>query len=314
MIVFLRMLSGLFVLVLIVTAAIPVRAQHGLRWGGDAEGGAPFVEADPSDPANLVGFDVEIAELIARQLGRTPQFLQIQFTSLDQSAKRGDFDIGLSGIEDIPARRQSLAASIPYYEFREVLTVRVGDRDRYRALGDLKGKRVATLGGTMAYDLLLAAERTHGLTAVSYDDDVHPYSDLALGRVDGVVLDHVLAERAMRRNTGLYTHPDALAVGHYIVITAPENTALRDQVDTILRTAMRDGTLETIFRKWNVWNDDQSRLYERMLTAPAAQPSSAEAPANSELTRRYVPSLFRAALITLIPRVPRWLLPWRWEC
>ncbi|MEO7135681.1 MAG: ABC transporter permease subunit [Vicinamibacterales bacterium] len=285
---------------LIVSSAMPVRAQQMLRWGGDAEGGAPFVEADPSDPAKLVGFDVEIAELIARQLGRTSQFLQIQYTSLDQSAKRGDFDIGLSGIEDIPARRQSLAASIPYYEFREVLTVREGDRDRYRSLSDLKGKRVATLGGTMAYDLLLDAERTHGLTAVSYDDDVHPYSDLTLGRVDAVVLDHVLAERAMRRTTGLYTHPDALAIGHYIVITAPENTALRDQVDTVLRSAMRDGTLETIFRKWNVWNDDQSRLYERLLTATTAQPSAVAAPSNTELIRRYVPSLFRAALITLI--------------
>ena len=62
---------------------------------------------------------------------------------------------------------------------------------------------------------------------------------------------------------GLYTHADALAVGSYIIITAPENTALRDQVDAILRTAMRDGTLEAIFRKWNVWNDDQPRLYAR---------------------------------------------------
>jgi polar amino acid transport system substrate-binding protein len=300
MIVSATMLSRLFLLVLIVGASMPIRAQQLLRWGGDAEGGAPFVEADPSDPAKLVGFDVEIAELIASHLGRTPQFLQVQFTSLDQSAKRGDFDIGLSGIEDIPARRQSLAASIPYYEFREVLTVRNADRDRYRSLADLKGKRIATLGGTMAYDLLLDAERSHGLTAVSYDDDVHPYSDLALGRVDGVVLDHVLAERAMRRNTGLYTHPDALAIGHYIVIMAPENTVLRDQVDTILRTAMRDGTLEAIFRKWNVWNDDQSRLYERMLTGTPAQSSGAAAPPNSELIRRYVPSLFRAALITLI--------------
>ena len=300
MIFFLPMLSRLFVLVLIASAAIPVRAQDVLRWGGDAEGGAPFVEADPSDPAKLVGFDVEIAELIARQLGRSPQFLQIQFTSLDQSAKRGDFDIGLSGIEDIPARRQSLAASIPYYEFREVLTVRESDRDRYRSLADLKGKRVATLGGTMAYELLLDAERMYGLTAVSYEDDVHPYSDLALGRVDGVVLDHVLAERAMRRNTGLLTHPHALAVGHYIVITAPENTALRDQVDTILRAGMRDGTLEKIFRKWNVWNDDQPRLYERMLTMTAAQSSTSTAPSKGELIRRYLPSLFRAALITLI--------------
>jgi polar amino acid transport system substrate-binding protein len=276
-----------------------VHAQT-LRWGGDAEGGAPFVEADPRDPSKLVGFDVEIAELIARKLGRTPQFLQVQFTSLDQSARRGDFDIGLSGIEDIPARRQSLAASLPYYEFREVLTIRDGDRERYRSLADLKGKRVATLGGTMAYDLLLEAEGKYGITAVSYDDDVHPYSDLVLGRVDGVVLDNVLADRAMRRNTGLFTHPDALAVGHYIVITAPENTSLRDRIDVILRDAMRDGTLETIFRKWNVWNDDQLRLYERVASQSAAATPTAPVASTSELVRRYVPSLFKAAAVTLI--------------
>lgn len=289
----------------IVSALVMVTSAESqtLRWGGDAEGGAPFVEADPRDPTRLIGFDVEIAELVARKLGRTPQFLQVQFTSLDQSAKRGDFDIGLSGIEDIPARRQSLAASIPYYEFREVLTIRQGDRDRYRSLADLKGKRVATLGGTIAYDLLLEAERTHGITAVSYDDDVHPYSDLVLGRVDGVVLDNVLADRAMRRNSGLVTHPDALAIGHYIVITAPENTALRDQVDRILRDAMSDGTLEAIFQKWNVWNEDQAPLYTRLLNpgtagTPGTQPLGT--PGTLGTVRSYVPSLFRAALITLL--------------
>ena len=269
-----------------------------LRWGGDAEGGAPFVEADPSDPVKVSGFDVEIAELVAAQLGRSAQFIQIAFQSLDQSAGRGDFDIGLSGIEDIPARRQSLAASVPYYEFREVMTVRVADRERFRTLADLRGKRVATLGGTMAYDLLLEAERSHGLTAVSYDEDVHPYSDLANGRVDAVVLDHVLAERAMRRNTGLVTHADALAIGHYIIITAPENTALRDRVDAILREAMRDGTLERIFRNWNVWNTDQPSLFARVLGTPGTPGTPGTVSATSAL-QLYLPSLFRAALITL---------------
>ena len=278
-------------------------AQELLRWGGDAEGGAPFVEADRDDPSKLAGFDVEIATLIASRLGRTPQFVQVQFASLDQSARRGDFDIGLSGIEDIPARRQSLAASIPYYQFREVLTVREADRDRYRTLSDLKGRRVATLGGTIAYDLLLAAEQPHGITAVSYDDDVHPYSDLALGRVDAVVLDHVLADRAMRRNAGLHTHAAALAIGHYIIIMAPENSALRDQVDGILRAAMRDGTLEAIFRKWNVWNDDQPALYERVLdpswtAAATTNPLATQGPL--ETIRSYFPSLLRAAVVTLL--------------
>lgn len=283
--------------------ASSLAAQEGpvLRWGGDAEGGAPFVEADPADPQKLAGFDVEIAELIAGELERRPEFVQVAFASLDQSATRGDFDIGLSGIEDTPARRAAVAASLPYYRFREVLTVREADHDRFRTLADLRGRRVATLAGTIAYDILLRAEREHGLVAVSYDDDVHPYSDLAVGRVDAVLLDNVLADRAMRRNTGLVTQPAPVETGHYVIISAPEQTALRDRINAILLTAMRDGRLEAIFRKWRVWNDDQPALHTELIAARhALSPTpSVSAPSIGEATLRYLPSLLWAALVTL---------------
>ena len=57
---------------------------------------------------------------------------------------------------------------------------------------------MATLGATQAYDVLSAAASRDGFTVVAYEDDVHPYADLALGRVDAVVLDHILAERGVR--------------------------------------------------------------------------------------------------------------------
>ena len=310
------MLSAVIAPILAVCAAAAVQdapQQPVLRWGGDAEGGAPYVEADAADPTRVVGFDVEIAELVARKSGLAPQFVQVAFSSLDQSARRGDFDLALSGIEDIPARRQSLAVSIPYYRFREVLTVREADRERFRGLADLRGRAVATLGGTIAYDLLLAAEGEHGITAVSYDDDVHPYSDLLLDRVDGVLLDNVLAERAMRRHAGLYTQPEAVALGHYVVIAAPERAELMARVDDVLRDAMRDGTLEAIFRKWGVWNEDQPRLFAELLAegaAPAAATTAgasrgagagatAVAPGDGAAWR-YLPSLLRAAVVTLL--------------
>jgi len=134
--------------------------------GGDAEGGSPYVEADPRDPARVVGFEVDIAALIASKLGLRPRFQPVQFTSIDASVKRGDFVIGLSGIEDTPARRATLAVTVPYYEFREVLTVRAADAPSLRTLDDLKGRRVGTLGGTIAYEILLeseAARRRGGL-------------------------------------------------------------------------------------------------------------------------------------------------------
>src|SRR5438067_8776937 len=164
--------------VLLTFAALAAHADDAiLRWGGDAEGGAPFVEADPRDPTKLRGFDVEVANEIAKGLGRRPEFVQVAFQEIDQSVQRGDFDIGMSGVEDTPARRRALTATIPYFEFHEVLTVRESDRNRFRTLADLRGRRVGTLGGTIAYELLLGAEKTNGIVCVSYDDDVHPYSD-----------------------------------------------------------------------------------------------------------------------------------------
>src|SRR5689334_23942146 len=149
--------------VLLALCALAARADDAvLRWGGDAEGGAPFVEADPRDPSILRGFDVEVAGEIARGLGRTPRFVQVAFSDIDQSVRRGDFEIGMSGVEDTPARRAMLAATIPYFEFHEVITVRDADRGKYPNLAALRGHRVGTLGETIAYELLLDAQKTYG--------------------------------------------------------------------------------------------------------------------------------------------------------
>jgi polar amino acid transport system substrate-binding protein len=283
-------------------AAQAPAAQGELRWGGDAEGGYPYVEADPADASGVVGFEVDIATLVASQLGLRPRFVQVQFTSIDASVKRGDVVIGLSGIEDTPARRATLAVTVPYYEFREVLTVRAADALRFRALADFRGRRVGTLGGTIAYEILLKAQSDLGLVAVSYDDDVHPYSDLVLGRLDGVLLDDVLAEKAMRRERGLATQPGTVAVGHYVGVLDRGNAALRDRIDGFLRQAMRDGTLERIFRRWGIWNGNQPRLFARVLedAASAPAPRSGGLAGSAASVRLYLPALFKAALITIV--------------
>jgi polar amino acid transport system substrate-binding protein len=278
-----------------------------LLWAGDPEGGAPFVEANPNRPDEVIGFDVDIADLIARGLRRKATFVNITFTSIDQSIERGDAEIGLSGIEDTLARRASMATTVPYYEFREVLSVRDADASRFRTLADLRGRRVGTLGGTIAYEILLRAERDFGLQPISYDDDVHPYSDLVIGRLDAVLLDNVLAERRHRAIPGFTIQPQRVAVGYYVGVLAARNAPLRDSVNEILHSAMRNGTLEGIFRKWGVWNDDQPALYGRVLAGEPVPPvTGLDATAGTvmlstwEATRRYLPSLLRASVVTIV--------------
>jgi polar amino acid transport system substrate-binding protein len=300
------LLAGLLTIIATTVAA----AQDGsgeFRWAGDPEGGAPYVEASPTNPDTLVGFDVEIADLIARGLGRRPRFVFVQFYSIDQSVARGDAEIGLSGIEDTPARRQVMAVTVPYYAFREVLSVRDADAGRFRTLADLAGHRVATLAGTIAYEILLRGERQYGITAVSYEDDVHPYSDLVIGRVDAVLLDNVLADRRKRSISGYTIQPVSVATSHYVGVFSPDNAALRDRANVVLRQAMGDGTLERIFRKWQVWNDDQPPLYQHVLAGDAIAPvvgaGTGETAATFswwDATLRYLPALLRASVVTIL--------------
>ena len=268
------------------------------RWGGDAEGGAPFVEADPANPSVVRGFDVEIAEMIARGLGREPRFVQVAWASIGQSLERGDFEIGLSGVEDRPDVRQRYALTIPYFEFHEVLAVRPADRDRYRTMADLAGRRVATLGATMAYDILLAEQKKTGLVPVSYDDDVHPYTDLVAGRVDAVLLDNVIAERALRRTGGFVIQPEPVATGAYVGVFARRNAALRDSANAILRARMQDGSLEATFRRWGVWSDAQAAYFQRVLSQAPREDAAAAVAGRG--VRAYLPALARAAGITIV--------------
>ena len=218
-------------LLITLLAAAPAAGQAAsspvLRWGGDAEGGAPFVEADPANPSILRGFDVEIAALIAQGLGRTPQFVQVAWTSIDASVARGDFDIGLSGVEDTPARRARLAVTRPVLRVPRSADGPRGRRGPVpRRSPTSAGRRVGTLGGTLAYEMLLAAAARRTASSRSPTTTTCTRTrDLADGRLDAVLLDHVIAARARAPHAGP-RHPAAAGRrGYYVGVLAPWNAA-----------------------------------------------------------------------------------------
>jgi polar amino acid transport system substrate-binding protein len=90
---------------------------------------------------------------------------------------------------------------------------------------------------------------------------------------------------------------------------APSSAALRDRVNEILKQAMRDGRLEAIFRKWKIWNDDQPALFAQVLKGtpiPAVDgyegfdADSVATLSHWNAAKRYLPSLLRASVVTLV--------------
>jgi len=271
-----------------------VRAQGVLRWGGDIQGGEPYVFQDPEDSSRLIGFEAEIAAGLSRRLDVRPEFVQNDWQNLIPSLERGDFDMIMNGLEVTPARRARVAFTRPYYAFSETLVVR-RDEAAVHDLGDLRGRRVGTLNGSLAYDLLRQAP---GIETVLYEGVEEPYIDLEQGRVDAVLLDNIIADRY-----GL-VRPDLRAAatvgqGVYAIAVRPDEPALLQAIDGALAGMIADGELRAILERWHLWDARQEALAATGRGEPAVT-SAAPKAARSVLTLAELRLFLRATGFTVL--------------
>src|SRR5262249_11156471 len=94
-----------------------------LRWGADAEGGAPYIFPEPGNAARNVGFEIDLAAALGQELGRPVVFQQYAFAKLTDGVERGDIDLAMNGIEVTADRSERVLFSKPYYAFRLQLVI-----------------------------------------------------------------------------------------------------------------------------------------------------------------------------------------------
>jgi polar amino acid transport system substrate-binding protein len=99
-----------------------------------------------------------------------------------------------------------------------------------------------------------------------YDDQVNPYNELALGRVDAVLLDLPIAIYVVQKNDELNTKlkftGEPIEKGHYAIAFRKRDEALAQQFDSALERLAKNGELKRIYEQWGLWNDDQKELVD----------------------------------------------------
>lgn len=285
-----------------------VRASKTLRWGNDSQGGAPYVFQDPMDPNRLVGFEVDLAGLLAGELGVKARPVAGPWEKLLELLHRGDFDLALNGIEVAAEKKRVARLSRPYFEAPEKLTVRRGDANAPRTLEALHGRTVGTLPGSMAERIALGA----GAQVKTYEggqDEI--YEDLKLGRTDAVLLDGPVAHYYGDLDRAFETLEGSFGSVQYAVALRAEDERLAVEVDRALEVLIRDGRLRALYEKWGLWNEETARLFgdsRPSVAGPAEgferwRAAVGELPPFWERVRtRYpalVPLFVRGALLTL---------------
>jgi len=247
-----------FFVLFVSFVVIPADPARPLRWGADAEGGAPYIFKDPQNPRHNIGFEVDLATALAKELGWPIEFVQKDFKNLLLDLNRGDIDFAMNGLEVTPDRKAKVRFTRPYYIYKLQLVVRAGEK-RLTTLDDCKSRPGLTIG-TMEET---AAERLLdrlGIAKKIYDGPVECYQDLLAGRLDGVLLDLPMAQSYAKPNPRLrYTGPP-LAEGYYAIAVKNDNEPLAAALDAALDRLLDGGELERIYSRWNLWNEDQEKL------------------------------------------------------
>jgi polar amino acid transport system substrate-binding protein len=300
-----------FTLLGLLWAGPPVAAAPPpLRWAADEEGGIPFVFPDPDRPGQNRGFEVDLTDLLARELGREIRWLHYDFKSLFSGLKRGDFDLAMNGLEVLPERLREVRFSRPYYVYRLQLVVRRDD-PRFGTLRDVRqhpGAVVGTLEGTAAeraLDRLRIPKRV-------YDGQTELYKELATGRIDAVYLDTIIHGQYLPRFPELRLVGPAEYKGYYAIALRNDQAELAGAVDQALQRGIESGAVEKIYRKWKIWNDDQHELgavqdYRFSADEPEREEQAPRAEEEWAFSR-YAPLLLRGAGMTVFITVASMLL------
>lgn len=239
-----------------------IKAQD-LRWGGDAEGGAPYLLPNPKNPREIIGFEIDLMNAIGKHLNRKSVFVQNQWDGLIPGLQRGNYDLAVNGIEITDDRKQQVNFSIPYYVCGEQLSVRVGENS-INSLADLKGKVVGTLKASLAQRIL---EREGGVEIRSYENQNNAYDDLALGRLQAVLMDWPIAVYYSKPNPKLKFTGPIIERMEYGIAARREDAELLKQVNEALLALIKTGELRSIYEKWGIWNAETEQLFTK-LSAP----------------------------------------------
>jgi polar amino acid transport system substrate-binding protein len=277
--------------------------QPPLRWAAATDSNAPYAFYGPGN--KLTGFELEIIQAIAREMGREPVFVPNDWDGLIPGLSRGLYDCVICGIEITPEKSQEVRFTNPYYVTYEQFVVKRGT-PRVASLDQLAGKQVGTLSQTASFVML---SKIPGVIVKTYDEEVNAYADVVNGRLFGVLLDYPIAKYYAFANPNLqFTGPPFGQISYGIALSRT-NPALLEEMNAALGRVIASGEMRDILSRWGLWTamvadtfgqpEDPSlpdTEYRAFVAATAEQPSLMNRIIGYA---RFWPLLLQASLLTI---------------
>ena len=211
----------------------------------------PFEFKDSSN--EIVGFDIDVMDLVAEELGVKQKIVDIDFASMTSgavfAAKKCDAALGAVTITE--ARQKAVLFSDPYFEASQALLAKTdsGITD----LASLKGKKLGVQTDTTGQQYAQDNKDANGYEIVVFEDAPSQLAATLSGRVDAAMNDNGLVFDYAKENTATKVVKEFNTGEKYGFMVQKDNesgTKLAEKINDALTKSKDDGKYDEIYKKW----------------------------------------------------------------
>ena len=203
--------------------------------------------------SKLIGFDIELAEAVADNLGVKAKFQLIDWRSKETELENKSIDLIWNGLTISPDRLEQMQIGTPYLNNNQVAVIRKSDKDKYTNEENLANARFAFEDGSAGQDV---AEEKGYTKKVALNDQMTALTEVKSGTSDIAILDSVLANFYCKSDSSfsdLMIIPDLIFTEEQYGIAARKgDIGTIDKINTALAELQSSGKLTEIARKYGL--------------------------------------------------------------
>lgn len=199
----------------------------------------------------IVGFDVMIAEEVAKNLGVELEIKDMKFDGLLGALKSGNVDIILAGMTPTEERKQAVNFTNIYHNGEHTILVKKENKEKYKSIEDLSKASIAVQKSSLQENIAKDVIKSNNIKSLGKISDV--VLELQNENVDAVVV----SKEAI---TGyLKQYPDILEAnidlgndqseGSAIAINKTDDTSLVDAINEVLSKLEKENKIEAFVEK-----------------------------------------------------------------
>ncbi|MEG6575408.1 transporter substrate-binding domain-containing protein [Caldibacillus debilis] len=207
----------------------------------------PFESRD--EKGNFIGFDIDLAKIIADELGYQLEIQDMNFEGLIGALQSGRVDMVMAGMSATKERKENVDFSMEYHRSGEMF-ISLPDSP-VKQLEDLKGKKVGVQLGTIQEEGADELSKEYGFEVKKVDNGMILVQELLSHKIDVAYLDKQVAKGYMKEH-GFTGFDDPTSSSPGMAVAFPKGSDLVEKVNGVLKELQENGKLKELKDKWKL--------------------------------------------------------------